>query len=667
MNQPKTGLLRFGLAIATLVSIGHVNQAEAMTVRVMATPVAQGRGEGGSPVVHDLPAAIEVLKIYKKEHPASTEPLEIELYPGVYRVSNPIDIPGELSGTSKAPLRIYAKKRGTVWVSGGVALENPLPLSDAEKARFPSSGADRMVKYDLRAAGVNVQGPFNHGTERNSEGAYSALYVDHAPMQIARWPRDGFLKIVAAYPMQVRLDRPLPKDLSAQSDLWAIGYWSNDYSMESLQVHSSSESVDTLDILTYPRRPVKNGQRIYFENVAAGVMSRGNWYLDSSAGMIYLLPKDANRKQIVEVANTDHLLTIAGGSGINITGVNFELSRGTAIDIRDADHVKLENCEIRNIGLLAVKFTGKNGGVYNCSIHDAGSGGVDIEGGDRATLTSGNLGVFNSKIYRYSQFDWTYRPAISTSGVGNAASGNEIYDAQHVAIILHGNDHVLEYNHIHDVDKDVSDAGAIYFGRDWTERGNVIRYNFIDNISPSNGRLIYGVYLDDQASGAKIYGNVFSNVGTGVFIGGGRDNQVKDNVFVDTPVAILADDRGMTWQTSSVTDANSELRRRYASVLHAPVAFEKYSHLKQLLSDDPGAPKYNVVRRNVMIRTLCAKQNGQSVLENSSWFDYSDNICDSNVQLFRDLESPAALDFRSLNKLGLLPPGFVRPPLTQMK
>jgi hypothetical protein len=667
MNQPKATLLQFGLAIATLASIGHVDQSDAMTVRVVATPVAQGAAGGGTPVVQDLPAAIEILKTYKKQHPASTEPLEIELYPGVYRISNPIDIPSELSGTSRAPLRIYAKKRGTVWVSGGVALENPSPLSETEKKRFPSSTADRMVKYDLRAAGVNVQGPFNHGTERNSEGAYSAVYVDHMPMQIARWPSDEFVKIVAAYPTQVRLDRPLPEDISVQSDLWAVGYWSNDYSMESLQVRSSGGAGNTLDVLTSPRRPIKKGQRIYFENVAAGMLSPGNWYLDSPAGTVYLLPKDTNKKQIVEVANANHLLTIVGGSNIDIDGVNFELSRGTAIDIRNADNVKLENCEIRNIGLLAVKLTGKNGGVYNCSIHDAGSGGVDIEGGDRATLSPGNLGVFNSNIYRYSQFDWTYRPAISMSGVGNTASGNEIYDAQHVAIILHGNDHVLEYNHIHDVDKEVSDAGAIYFGRDWTERGYVIRYNFINNISSSDGRLIYGVYLDDQASGAKIYGNIFSKVSTGIFIGGGRDNLVRDNVFLDTPVAILADDRGKTWQTSSVTDANSELRKRYASVLNAPVAFQKYAHFNQVLSDDPGAPKYNVIRRNVMIRTQCAKQNGQSVFGNSNWFDYSDNVCDSNVQVFPDLESPASLDFRSLSRLGLLPQGFVPPPLTQMK
>ena len=54
----------------------------------------------------------------------------------------------------------------------------------------------------------------------------------------------------------------------------------------------------------------------------------------------------------------------------------------------------------------------------------------------------------------------------------------EIYNLPGMAIYLHGNDHIIEYNKIHHVLQSVSDSGAIYMGRDMSEVGNIIRHNF---------------------------------------------------------------------------------------------------------------------------------------------------------------------------------------------
>ena len=43
-------------------------------------------------------------------------------------------------------------------------------------------------------------------------------------------------------------------------------------------------------------------------------------------------------------------------------------------------------------------------------------------------------------------------------------------------------------------------------------------------------------------------GNLFERVAESVFIGGGRDNLVEDNKFIDTATAIHLDARGKTWQ-----------------------------------------------------------------------------------------------------------------------
>jgi hypothetical protein len=102
-----------------------------------------------------------------------------------------------------------------------------------------------------------------------------------------------------------------------------------------------------------------------------------------------------------------------------------------------------------------------------------------------------------------------YHPGISLTGVGNRAANNLIHSAPHMAIYFSGNEHVIEYNEIHHVSFESNDAGAIYAGRDWTMRGNVIRHNYLHDITGFENRGCVGVYLDDMFASAAIYGNVF--------------------------------------------------------------------------------------------------------------------------------------------------------------
>ena len=53
--------------------------------------------------------------------------------------------------------------------------------------------------------------------------------------------------------------------------------------------------------------------------------------------------------------------------------------------------------------------------------------------------------------------------------------------------------------------------------------------------------------MDDQMSGYKIVNNTFINVQMGVFLGGGRHNQIEDNSFTDCDTGINFDNRGLTW------------------------------------------------------------------------------------------------------------------------
>ncbi|HKK64042.1 MAG TPA: right-handed parallel beta-helix repeat-containing protein [Bacteroidales bacterium] len=106
---------------------------------------------------------------------------------------------------------------------------------------------------------------------------------------------------------------------------------------------------------------------------------------------------------------------------------------------------------------------GTNNGIVNCTIYNTGAGGIHLSGGDRLTLKPGNNYVENCVIHNFNRIEKSYRAGIDISGVGNRISHCEMYNAPSMAILLHGNDHLIEYNEIHHVCREVHDQGAIFY------------------------------------------------------------------------------------------------------------------------------------------------------------------------------------------------------------
>ena len=103
---------------------------------------------------------------------------------------------------------------------------------------------------------------------------------------------------------------------------------------------------------------------------------------------------------------------------------------------------------------------------------------------------------------------------------------------------------------IHILCKDTADSGAIYTGRDWSTRGNVIRYNYfhdMEMIDTSTNMEMQAVYLDDMHSSTAVFGNVFYRVDSVALFGGGRDNTFENNLMLECKKPFVMDARGATW------------------------------------------------------------------------------------------------------------------------
>jgi len=212
-------------------------------------------------------------------------------------------------------------------------------------------------------------------------------------------------------------------------------------------------------------------------------------------------------------------------------------------------------------------------------------------------------------------------------GVGNRVSHCLIHGLPHTAVFFWGNDHVLEYNEVYDVCRETGDAGAFYQGRDWTQRGNVIRYNYFHDVRGVQGQEgftdVMSVYLDDFASGTTVRGNVFVNGGRTVMIGGGRDNVVENNLFFNGRPAVHVDARGRRpWAAAMFDGENSVLRARLRAIHpDRPPYSLRHPSLRHILESDLAVPEGNIIRGNVSIGGI--------------WRELQDDVTDSLV-LFAD-------------------------------
>ena len=227
-------------------------------------------------------------------------------------------------------------------------------------------------------------------------------------------------------------------------------------------------------------------------------------------------------------------------------------------------------------------------------------GAILVVGGDRKTLVPSGHVVHNTHIHDFGQWLRTGAYAVIFEGVGHSLTHCLIHDAPFEAIGVRGNDHLIEYNEVHSVMKESGDAGALHTGRDWTWRGNVIRYNYFHDLKGPGLHGVMGVYLDDWASGFTVVGNVFYNAGRASMIGGGRDNIFKNNVYVNCFPSIHLDARGRGWASYYFDGPNKILHDRLNDVHGTePPYTTRYPELSRLPGATQDLPVNNLIENNL--------------------------------------------------------------------
>ena len=567
-----------------------------------------------------LEKAREAIREFGIQNSESRIQNSVVLSAGTYRLTRTFELNEKDSGTT------YRAATGAdVRLSGSLAVPNSAvkPVTDqATLDRLVPEMRGKVLEIDLKAAvGISDFGDIGpRGFRRPYIPAPLELFVDDTPLALAQWPNPGQAgeplgKVLDKGSVTRKGEKPTrggtftfktarPARWTQAKDIWITGLFENGYADNTVQVKSldlTNHSLTTIQPHMYGFSSGHPWNRWTALNLLEEIDLPGEFAADKASGKLYFLPpstvegavpsrdrlvpepaKDNRRTECashiekkLEVSMLkDPMVAIEGATNVVFDGITFENSRGMGVYIERGASNRIQNCTLRNLGMVAVcigkgikadpdyrhAFTGvpvsrelgswhehiydnptfnrdagTGHGIVNCQIYNIGEGAISLGGGDRKSLTPAGNFVENCDIHDFNRWDRTYRGAVNIDGVGNRVAHCKIHECPGSAIYLHGNDHVIEYNEVFHAMMSGDDMGAFYMGRDPTERGNVIRYNYWHDLATSHATA--ALYFDDSGGDStQVYGNIFRRAGAGlgtVFLAGGSDFGVTNNIFSD--------------------------------------------------------------------------------------------------------------------------------------
>lgn len=641
---------------------------------------------------------------------------------GEYRV-NSLIFTKEDSGTESCPVTYYAN--GNVVLNGGATLSPSDFVSVKEypeiASRLSDEAKERVYVLDLTKepyllsaedwGKIYTIGSYN--TANNYDGdyvgpLYCELFVNDERQTLARYPDGGFLytEEVVATGLGYESDGSLTKvenwhdirnpesdvykidsELASRiaswknlDDVWMFGYWKYDWADASTPIGSFDAENCIISPKFVSLYGTKTEAPYYFFNVLEELTTEGEWYLDREKGLLCLYTPEFFDEAQIDISLSLEEIINAEADFLVFDGFTVKGTRGDAVKITGDSNTVL-NCLIKNVAGNALIMTGSNNLAYNNEITRTGKGGIILSGGNTETLEAGNNRADNNLIHHWSEIYLTYQPAVTLNGVGNICSHNEMLQSLHEAITYSGNNHIIEYNLIHDVCLLSDDAGAIYSGRRWDWYGNIIRYNCIYNLG-SDGHEPDGIYLDDALSGQQVYGNLLINIPKlGIHLGGGRDLEVWGNIIINAGKhAISYDSRAREgaleggWFTHSSGESGDMWQNLYNSPWQSDIwqdAFPQYKNCTDDFSQSETAafipnPGNSTVTANLIFDKHSSIGNISDAAEQFS--DISGNGVYSlgkTDEFFSDAEN-GFYSIANINGLKEVLPGFEEIPLDEI-
>jgi hypothetical protein len=547
------------------------------------------------------------------------------LHGGLYLLNETFQLTGEDSGTSDGPVIYRAVPGERPRIVGGVrvAASDFKPVSDPETlSNLAPEARGHVLQANLSRANVPTQAypDFFRGN-----GGLFRLLMDDQAMPLSRWPNGDYTTMESVvesgispprggtfvYREEVASHAERWKHAAASGQLWLTGFWRVPFEVSSIRV----ARIDTAHRTMTFAAPNPNGigskyvetvngtrhgngkEQYYAFNLAEEIDRPGEWSFDFKTRTLFFWPPVSDAPaghEFLLASLSDPVISMEGAKYVMLQGLTVEGGVHEGISIKGGEHDTVAGCVIRNTGAGGIDVEGGLGNrIQSNDLEHLGSYGIRLVAGDRKSLVAGDAAADNNHISHIGEQE-RITEGIYLGGVGNKATHNLIHDAPYNGINYQGNDEYMAFNEIHHIGLDAGDLGIFYTNGDWAAQGNRIEHNFGHHSPNANGS-----YIDDGASGRATIGNVFYKLASGIFMGGGHNNDVEGNLIVDCRIGIHIDNRGVARHYDSTA-------KHLVSTLqtinpNAPPWSTRYPDFLKGIVEDPTQPTNNTVTGNLLI------------------------------------------------------------------
>ena len=265
------------------------------------------------------------------------------------------------------------------------------------------------------------------------------------------------------------------------------------------------------------------------------------------------------------------IIEVNGASYVTFEGISFRDNLNAPLLAVKGNNVSVVNCKFSDTGYTvstvspekgyALSLDGNNNTVTGCEIYN-GAGGVYMGGGSLTKLSVSGNAVRENTIHHVTGC------AVYAGGVGADIANNTVTDAKR-GIELAGALHKINHNCITEVTE-----SAVRTEGSPVNAGIEVGYNFIDGAGEA------AVSLPMGTSFSSVHHNIIRNGGMGIYLGGGRELTVENNILLfdsaenTSPHAIKYD---MSFAEAVKADADlyGSVRSSIMSV-YASDAWQKY-------------------------------------------------------------------------------------------
>ena len=588
-------------------------------VHVATEGAASGDGTVTAPFA-TLEQARDALRSTEKSTGAT-----VIVHAGDYEMDASFQLGPEDGGTHEAPIVYRAAEGEEVRLAGGRALDTAMfvPVTDAAiLTRIEPAAGGQVLVCDLGALGITELGEMPEHFQ--APPVVPELFFEGERMTLARWPNEGWAEIKEvvesggapwrnhasdALPV-FAYDGERPARWLQAPGVWLQGYWCFDWAIDTLKIGAIDPEKKRITLSQQHHYGLGSGnpapRRFVALNLLEELDQPGEYYIDREHALLYFWPPRAiTDARVVLSLLTGPVIEAEDARHLSLEDFTVEDTAGNGIAICGGSDVRVAGCTVRNSGHTAIEIDGGEAHtVLSCDLYDTGMHGIRIAGGDRKTLRPSRHVIENNVIHHVSRRQRTATYHITMNGVGIRVAHNVLHDAPHQSVLFSGNDHVFEFNELYNISMDSDDCGALYMGRNPSERGSVIRYNYFHDVGSDFAHGSCAVYFDDGTGGQLVHGNVFVHAAGGsfgaVFIHGGHDNTVSNNIFVECHRALgHAPWNAARWQEWLDGDLWQQRLLQEVDITKPPYT-EQYPALIGYF-DSANHPRLNIAEDNVVV------------------------------------------------------------------